>query len=1168
MAQYATLKAAINAVIKANGQKEITGTVLNEVLTSMVNSLGANYMLAGVATPSTNPGTPDQNVFYLAGEGGTYTNFNNIAIPNGISFLIWNGSWSSQTVLSGDGGVFDISAYKATGGTLATFADLSAALGVDGANVPVAFRKGGMSVKFVQGTVQSSDNKYVQYRLKAQSWSTVLSDWKFEGTSLQDALFANGGTFTIQEKNIEQGIWNLNGSKGSSTTRIRLLNDIVVAKGTIVRFTPGSNVAKMDLMVFDINTSSRKQASDWVDKDVVINYDGILRLSFRNSGNTSIVPSDYDATCIIDNQVNLGVYNAIEAAQKESSRGFYIDYKHIYSVDSQTTGSYISNNDYDSLWLPINANFHNIAVENATVLRYIYFTAPELVQSNQLAHNTTGEIPTGAKFCCITFKKSDNPNGYDNVLVRYTDDIATISDMNSLEGKIKNQYPRGFYIDPNHIYSVDGDNSRYMENNQWDAVLVPLDSSYKSIVVEGATAARYTFFSSPELVYANQVNTNTTGIIGSGAKYCCINMKKSDNPNGYDNMLVRFTPLDYATQAEVSVYKQQYPRGFYIDPKHIFNINGQDSAYIENALFDSIWVSINSNIKALSVENATPLRFCWFSTPELTYANYIGNNTTGVVPSGAKFCSITMRKSDNPNGYDNLLVRWEYNLDAYVTNAEILDEKKKKLIKVVKYGTSLSIRAKLTDSNDVVVRMWNNRNMTFRDFYVGANTLSDTDIINNTYKVGDIGDMVGAIGIDTFYYLYAQHGWAIPKMTVSSQTLDNSDIGSKWTDGTHYFFVGKVDGNDIYWLPEITYNSETGIYSASWDGTMTYPSSMTHVSGATHTSAISGSSDRYDLPVQTVTSRKFKADGIEISDNGTYYCDEFIIAEHIVGHSVGDASQWFPTPEYGDTLIDFDRTFIWKGSACTCNTIINTINPFVIKDYRGCIPIMPLQVGDYHSYSFIPKVKKQVNGHRVDLPFDSDNGTLSPNNVYVNRTSEDLYDVDTQPERCICYLKDNSNNYLIGMAGGCSLVRGLSTPESRNANISANSVTCTYGGASTPNKFYPLLLNNGSFQDSIVTDAYITELSCYYCWFDPSANEGQVYWYKDGDSYILYCHCQTAQSKLAINLPDFMEGMVVDSTIEKTDGATLLTTQVVSGRLYVSYDTTDNAANYIVVRVK
>ena len=52
------------------------------------------------------------------------------------------------------GEVYDISAAHSG----AKYADLSAALGVDGGNVPSEIRRGGMSVKFVQ----SSDNKYIQ----------------------------------------------------------------------------------------------------------------------------------------------------------------------------------------------------------------------------------------------------------------------------------------------------------------------------------------------------------------------------------------------------------------------------------------------------------------------------------------------------------------------------------------------------------------------------------------------------------------------------------------------------------------------------------------------------------------------------------------------------------------------------------------------------------------------------------------------------------------------------------------------------------------------------------------------------------------------------------------------------------------------------------------------
>ena len=104
MADNAQLKAAISNVIKTNGTQAITGQVLQNALLSMINSLGANYQFVGIATTSTNPGTPDQNVFYLAGEG-TYTNFSNITIDVGqLGVLKWNRTWSKQVLEIGAGG--------------------------------------------------------------------------------------------------------------------------------------------------------------------------------------------------------------------------------------------------------------------------------------------------------------------------------------------------------------------------------------------------------------------------------------------------------------------------------------------------------------------------------------------------------------------------------------------------------------------------------------------------------------------------------------------------------------------------------------------------------------------------------------------------------------------------------------------------------------------------------------------------------------------------------------------------------------------------------------------------------------------------------------------------------------------------------------------------------
>lgn len=98
MADYATLKAAIQAVIYENGNQEITGSVMQATLLAMVNSLGAGYQFMGVATPSTDPGTPDARVFYLA-SAGTFPYFNNLLVKDGeIGILKYDTAWGLTTI--------------------------------------------------------------------------------------------------------------------------------------------------------------------------------------------------------------------------------------------------------------------------------------------------------------------------------------------------------------------------------------------------------------------------------------------------------------------------------------------------------------------------------------------------------------------------------------------------------------------------------------------------------------------------------------------------------------------------------------------------------------------------------------------------------------------------------------------------------------------------------------------------------------------------------------------------------------------------------------------------------------------------------------------------------------------------------------------------------------
>ncbi|MGL5981412.1 MAG: hypothetical protein ACRCZY_11180, partial [Phocaeicola sp.] len=94
MGNNENLKTAIANVIKTNGNEEITGQVLQTILTSIVTEIGSGATLMGLAVPTTDPLTPDNNVFYFATEAGNYVNFN-VTIDEGIYvFHNLSGAWN------------------------------------------------------------------------------------------------------------------------------------------------------------------------------------------------------------------------------------------------------------------------------------------------------------------------------------------------------------------------------------------------------------------------------------------------------------------------------------------------------------------------------------------------------------------------------------------------------------------------------------------------------------------------------------------------------------------------------------------------------------------------------------------------------------------------------------------------------------------------------------------------------------------------------------------------------------------------------------------------------------------------------------------------------------------------------------------------------------------
>ncbi len=129
-----------------NNAKQIEGETIQQYLLSIINSLTVGYQFIGVATPSTSPGTPDQNVFYIGG-AGTYANFGtSITVRQGqICVFIWNGSWTNTPIEIANSGFVNVNDVN---GQSTEYETASAGRSA----VPTAYRKSGLNITYLLST--------------------------------------------------------------------------------------------------------------------------------------------------------------------------------------------------------------------------------------------------------------------------------------------------------------------------------------------------------------------------------------------------------------------------------------------------------------------------------------------------------------------------------------------------------------------------------------------------------------------------------------------------------------------------------------------------------------------------------------------------------------------------------------------------------------------------------------------------------------------------------------------------------------------------------------------------------------------------------------------------------------------------------------------------------
>lgn len=294
-------------------------------------------------------------------------------------------------------------------------------------------------------------------------------------------------------------------------------------------------------------------------------------------------------------------------------------------------------------------------------------------------------------------------------------------------------------IDYDHIYNIPagGAPGSYIDSNTFDTgwAIVPIDSGYMS--VSGANITRVLFFSDINPVAANLINTFTTNFqlipIPATAKLALITLNKANNPEGYKNLRVS-QPGAAATRSDVSLLKQRLykNRSFSgkvdIDANMLVNIISGNVNYIPDTAFDVAFVDIFDKSKYLEITGATIVRVSFFSDYEINTANYISNTTNYIttIPSNAVMATITLRKTDNTDGYNNLRVnqngaapsslRLLQNTGELFTEKSLFFNRSGNPITTTEYLTTTGFLP-ITGKDDIVVKGANNASVPVITFW-------------------------------------------------------------------------------------------------------------------------------------------------------------------------------------------------------------------------------------------------------------------------------------------------------------------------------------------------------------------------------------------------------------------------------------------------------------------
>lgn len=487
------------------------------------------------------------------------------------------------------------------------------------------------------------------------------------------------------------------------------------------------------------------------------------------------------------------------------------------------------------------------------------------------------------------------------------------------------------------------------------------------------------------------------------------------------------------------------------------------------------------------------------------------------------------------------------------------------------------IRAPLNQNRDIILLYYQNSNggVSPRNVFVGEKSLTDEELMNAAHLVIDQHDSTGPLsGSQTWWCLFAQHGYAVPVVD-NPAGLTTTHVGTLWQDQYgRRFTIGNVTESSIILLPQI-YKDEDGHDRRGWNGPFSYPITRLRYAGSSSVRPAEFVPTSYSVtqlcPIMRTEDRRFTLDGQPVTTPGTYLGRNFSVSEQQVGYDPATVARWFPTPalEEAEPMARFTWNYDFCGIQCSVHTTMQLLRPVEFQRYCPTQQQTFVDRGSYKAMFLIPNAAPQ-EGIEFDKPFPSP--SLAGSDINFYRNDQSLKDVDRMIDRLVAYLYDEAaDDYLLGLSAGLSLISGDTRPEVRRQNILLGDADAAYRlcalSPSNYNKFYVSAVNASPYvaKGNYFPVPYTTEIDYYVSFFNPAENDGQAYWYRDGDRYVIYSHCQEARPILEVRVPAFMDGCALQ-VVEQTDGARLLSETVHDGTFLVSYATDE--ANYIVVTAK